>query len=481
MSARLANHLFQPPRNGRSYRAAVAAVTLALLTGCAGTSLFELPKFVFPDRFSSAPEPARGGADATQSLAELQWKSIYTDPALQALIAEALEAGPDALLAAARVRESQAIAGAVRSGSLPQAGLVLNTTATALQAGQNLSSTFLGGLNVSWDLDLWGRYASASAAAKADLMAREASRYGIQASLVANTASLYYQVASLREVLQVTQRAADNQREVLKLVTRLSQAGVSSAAEVRQQESVVATTAARVPALRRQIAEAENALQILVGRNPGSLRVDVPPTLSLPAIPATGLPSSLLERRPDLRQAVAQMQAASARVDEARAQFFPTISLSGVFGGVSTSLNDLLSGRSATVASLGPNLLLPLYSGGALQGNRDAALARLDQSIISYRKAVLTALAEVSDSLTAYASSAEVMAIQEERLVASREVQRLAEMRFFAGTTSFVEVLDAQRQLLSAETDAVQSLLDRRLALVRLYLTLGGGWTPDQN
>lgn len=464
-------------------RLALSLVAVAVLSGCAGNPALDKPSFAFPERFRpTTTATGEGGAgDTAKSLAELQWKHIYTDAALQELINEALEAGPDALLAAARMREAQAVASAVRSGSLPQAGLALNTTATALQSGKDLSSTFLGGLSVSWELDIWGRYAAASSAARADLMAREESRNAIAASLVANTASLYYQIASLREVLVVTQRAVENQREVLKLVSKLSAGGVASAAEVRQQESVVATTAARVPTLRRQIAEAENALSLLVGRVPGTLRFEGGATLALTPLPPTGLPSQLLERRPDLRQAVAQMEGANARVNEAKAQFFPTLSLTGIFGGVSTSLTDLLSGQGSRVASLGPNVLLPLYSGGALPGNRDAALARLDQSIISYRKAVLTALGEVADALMAYSSSAEVLSIQGERVKASREVQRLAEMRYSAGTTGFVEVLDAQRQLLSAETDEVQSLLERRLALVRLYLALGGGWSPPVN
>ena len=455
------------------------AAALLVLSGCATNNNFSAPAFPFPDSFrTDMANPA--GSDVSRSLGDLNWKQIYTDAPLQELITEALQAGPDALLAAARVRESQAVAQAVRSGSLPQAGVVLNTSSTALKAGQDLSSTFVGGLNVSWELDIWGRYASASAAARADLMAREASRNAIQASLVANTASLYYQIDALRETLQVTEKAADNQREVLKLVTRLSNAGVSSAAEVRQQEAVVATTAARVPALRRQISEAENALSILVGRVPGTLRLSGPVSLTLPPLPPAGLPSALLERRPDLVQATAQMQAANAKVNEAKAQYFPSISLTGLFGGISTTLSDVLTGQASRVASLGPNVLLPLYTGGALKGNEDAALARLDQAIISYRKAVLTALGDVSDSLMAYSSSAEVVTIQGQRVFSSREVERLAEMRFGAGTTSFVEVLDAQRQLLSAETDAVQSMLDRRLSLVRLYLALGGGWAAPQ-
>ena len=450
-----------------------AGALLALLTGCAATAPMELPAFDFPAQFRGESQ------DPSVSLADTDWRNIYTDAALQSLIAEALKAGPDALLATARLRESQAIAMAVGSASMPQLAGVISTSTAALLPGKNLSSTYVGGLNVSWELDLWGRYANASNAARSDMMARDASRHAIEASLVANTASLYYQIAALRDSLRVTESAVANQRDVLQLVQRLSAAGVSSSAEVRQQESVVATTAVRVPALQRQISEAETALSLLVGRIPGTVPFDVPASLSLPPILPVGLPSTLLERRPDLRQAVAQLQAANARVGEAKAQFFPSISLTGLFGGVSTVLTDLLSGQGATVASLGPNVLLPLYTGGALQGNEDANLARLDQAVISYRKSVLGALGEVADALKAYSTSAQAMELQGQRVTASLEVERLAEMRFGAGTTSFVEVLDAQRQLLSAQTDSVQSLLDRRLALVRLYLALGGGWAAQ--
>jgi multidrug efflux system outer membrane protein len=172
----------------------------------------------------------------------------------------------------------------------------------------------------------------------------------------------------------------------------------------------------------------------------------------------------------------AQLQAAHARVNVARAQFYPDISLTAVFGRVSTNLGDVLSSSASSVASLGPNVVLPLYSGGALQGNEEAALARLDQALIGYRRTVLGALAEVADSLSAYDSSAELIAAQSRRVIAARETLRLSDMRFRAGVVGFVEVLDAQRQVLAAETDAAQSLLERRLALGRVYLALGGGW-----
>ena len=461
------------PRTGRHL---IAAACVLALAGC---QVFNPSQYQKPD--GQLPEVHRGAtASSEPSFGTLGWQQVYTDAPLQQLINEALTAGPDALLAAARVREAQAIATAARAGTLPQVGLNLSTSPTAKRPGKDLTSTFLGGLAVSWDIDLWGRYANASAAARADLMATEASRHAVQASLVANTAALYYQLATLREVLEVTERAATNQREVLRIVSRMSAAGVSSAAEERQQESVLASTEARLPGLKRQISEVETALSILCGRVPGALRFDTPPTLTLPAALPTGLPSTLLERRPDLLQATAQLQAAHARVNVARAQYYPDISLTAVFGRVSTSLGDVLSGDGAKVASLGPSVVLPLYSGGALQGNEDAALARLDQALVNYRRTVLGALGEVSDSLVAYDSSAELIAVQARRVQATREALRLSDMRFRAGVIGFVDLLDAQRQVLAAETDAAQALLDRRLALGRVYLALGGGWDSPQ-
>ncbi len=454
---------------------ALSALAMLTMSGCAVVGdNYKRPDSALPPAYRSA-DPA---AVAAPSFAESDWRTVFTDAPLQALIDEALAAGPDALLAAARVREAEALAGVARAGSLPTVGLALNTTPTARQGGAQFSSSFLGGVSASWEIDLWGRYARASEAARADLRAREASRDGIRTSLVANTAGLYYQLAALREIEAVTQRAIASQRDVLHLVNRLSAAGVSSAAEERQQESALAATEARLPTLKRQVAEAENALSILVGRVPGSLVFDVPATLALPPALPSGLPSALLERRPDVLQAEAQIRSANARVGEAKALFYPSISLTALFGSVSTKLSDVLRLQGASVASLGPGVLQPLYAGGSLRFNEAANLARLEIALLNYRKSVLGALAEVANGLKAYEIGAEAMAIQARRVAASSESMRLADKRFRAGTTSFLEVLNAQQQLLAAETEQAQSLLDRRLALIQVYLALGGGWQP---
>lgn len=444
----------------------------ALLAGCAVGPDYRRPEIDLPGRFAGAP----AGKQDAASLASQNWREVFTDAALQKLIDEALTAGPDALLAAARIREAEALAGVSRAPLYPQASVSLNTSPTVRQAGDSQTSSYLGGAGISWEIDLWGRYRRASEAARADLLASEEARYGMQASLVAGVARYYFQLATLHDIYLITERGARNQAEVLRLVGRLSAAGISSAAEERQQESALATTEASLPTLRRQIAETGNALAVLIGRHPGALPVDTPPVLNLPGQIPAGLPSSLLEQRPDIRQAEARLVAANARVGKAKAMFFPSLSLTAFFGGISTSLSDVIKGRAPDVVSVGPNLLLPLFAGGQLYFNREAAQARLDQAVISYRKTILNALGEVANGLVAYETSDDLMAKQAARVAASREAMRLAELRFRSGTTNFLEVLDAQRQLLAAETEEAQALLEKRLALINVYLALGGGW-----
>lgn len=453
-------------------RLPLAAALIGLFAaGCAVGPDYQRPEVSLPEQHAAA----RAVADKA-SLADSNWREVFTDPQLQELIAEALAAGPDALLAAARLREAEALAGVSRAPLFPQASLSLNTSPTVRKAGEQLTSSFMGGAGISWEIDLWGRYRRASEAAQAELLANEAARDGMNASLVAQVARAYYQLAALHETLTITERSAHNQGEVLRLIKRLSAAGISSAAEERQQESALAATEASIPTLKRQIAETETAIALLLGRHPGSLRLAAPPKLELPGFIPPGLPSQLLEQRPDIRQAEARLVAANARVGEAKALYFPNLSLTAMFGGVSSSLSDVVYGRAPSVASVGPNLLMPLFAGGRIYFNKAAAEARLEQAVISYQKTIQNALGEVANGLVAYETSNELMEVQARRVTAAREAMRLADLRFRSGTTSFLEVLDAQRQLLAAETQDIQALLERRQALIAVYLALGGGW-----
>lgn len=452
------------------------ALTCVLLSGCSFIPEVQRPDLGLPESYRDAS----GQYVAGQSMGEQDWRTVFNDPQLQELIEEALASGNDALLAAARLREAEALAGVARAPLYPQASLSLNTSPTARLPGDGFTSNFMGGAGISWEIDLWGRYRSASAAAKAEMLATAEGKHAVQSSLISSVAGYYYLLAALNQIQAVTLRAVENHRTVLTLIKRLSAAGISSAAEERQQESALATIEVRLPQLRRQIAEAENALSILLARNPGAFTFNAAVTLDLPeAIPA-GLPSALLDRRPDIREAEDRMLAANARIGEAKALFFPNVSLTALFGGVSTRLTDLLNSQAADVASIGPDVMLPLFTGGRLAFNRDAAIARMEQAVISYRKTVLGAMGEVANALIAYETSLDALSLQTKRVETSRESLRLAELRFRSGTASFLEVLEAQRQVLSAETDQVQTLLERRSALIKIYLALGGGWEDEQ-
>ncbi|MCB2218619.1 MAG: efflux transporter outer membrane subunit [Desulfobulbaceae bacterium] len=452
-------------------RCLLLLLATAILSGCSFG-----PDYVRPDL--ELPATFRGSdvSLSDTSFGDRNWRTVYSDPTLQALIEEALTAAPDLLLAEARIREAEAVAGITHADRLPQLSLSFATSPTARQPGDDLTSTFLGGAAISWEIDLWGRMRRADEAARAELLAREEAGRGVYITLISQVATGYYRLLAEHDLLAVATRTANNQRESLHLIERLSAAGIATDAEIRQQEVVLAVTEATIPAQKRRIANAENALSILLGRSPGSVLIKTGTEPDLPADIPAGLPSQLLEKRPDIMAAEQQLIAANARIGEAKARFFPSLSLTGLFGQVSTSASDVLTGSAASVASLGAGALQPLFAGKRLLYNHEAARIRLDQALISYRKTILTALAEVANSLTNYRYSADILSIQQQRAASAREALRLAESRYQVGVISYIEVLDAQRQLFAAETELVQARLDRRLTLISLYLSLGGGW-----
>lgn len=447
---------------------------LALVTtlgGCAMGPDYQRPEMALSPSFRD-----QGGGGLESSFGDLGWRAVYQDPALQAYIAEALASAPDALLAEARVREAEALAGVARADLLPRLGASLATSPIPRPEGDTLASNFTAGATVSWEIDLWGRLRRADEAARADVLGREEARRGVVVSLIGDVATGYYQLISQHQALRVAEQTAVGQEESLRLIERLAASGMASAAEVRQQEVALAVTRSSLVNLHRQIVASENGLSLLLGRVPGPVEVD----LSLADLPQgeipAGLPSALLERRPDVRAAEQQLIAANARIGEAKARFFPSLSLTGLFGNIGTQLSEVLSGGATTVASLGVNAVQPLFAGGQLYFNREAALARLDQALVGYRRTVLSALAEVATALNNYRQTGELLAIQEQRVTAAREARRLADLRYRGGVISYIEVLDAQRQLFAAETEQVNSIFERRLAHSRIYLALGGGW-----
>ncbi|OGR18780.1 MAG: hypothetical protein A2X81_04760 [Desulfobacterales bacterium GWB2_56_26] len=446
-------------------------VLLLTLQSCALGPDYQRPNLDMPATFRNG----KPGMSA-DSFGDLHWQSVYPDPTVQILIEEALTAAPDLLLAEARVREAEAAAGVVRADLFPQVGLSFTTTPTARPPGEHFAATYTGGVGINWAIDLWGRLRRADEAARASLMAEEETRRGVVTSLIADVAGRYYQLIAERDAYHVAMRTAANQRDALHLIIRLSDAGISSAAEVRQQEVALAETEASLPTLRRKIATSENSLSILLGRIPGAIPIETPSPPQLPEAIPPGLPSRLLERRPDLRAAEQQLVAANAKVGEAKALFFPDLSLTGFFGGVSSHAKEVLKGDAATITTLGADVLQPLFAGGLYVYNYHTALARLDEALLEYRKRVLAALAEVATALTDYLEAGELLAVQARRVFSARESLRLAEQRYRSGVISFIEVLDAQRQLFAAETEQVDSVFERRLALIRIYLALGGGW-----
>jgi outer membrane protein, multidrug efflux system len=442
-----------------------------VLGGCAMGPDYQRPEVDLSPTFRE-----HGGTGLEASFGDLGWRAVYRDPALQAFIVEALESAPDVLLAEARVREAEALAGVVRSDLMPRLGASLATSPIPRPDGDNLASNFTAGASVSWELDLWGRLRRADEAARADLLGTEEARRGVVVSLIGDVAARYYQLVSEHQALRVAGQTAAGQEESLRLIQRLAASGMASAAEVRQQEVALAVTRSSLVNLHRRIATSENGLSLLLGRVPGPIEVDLFSAGQLEVEIPAGLPSALLERRPDIRAAEQQLIAANARVGEAKARFFPTLSLTGLFGNIGTQLSEVLTGGAATVASLGANAVQPLFAGGQLYFNREAALARLDQALVGYRRTVLSALAEVATALKNYRETGELVVIQEQRVVAAREARRLAELRYRSGVISYIEVLDAQRQLFAAETEQVNSIYERRLAHSRIYLALGGGW-----
>ena len=441
---------------------------------------------------AGAQQPAQSAATAAQpsaqssarssarSLGDEKWWEVFQDPQLQSLIRTALKNNYDVRIAATRVLQAQAQVGITRANQLPTLSAGGNITSLqSPQLGPIPSYELTQGqvaASAAWDLDFWGKYRRATEAARANLLANEWAQKEVVSTLVANLATAYFQLRQYDLELDISNRTLSSRRDSLKLTQSLEQHGINSLLDVRQSEQLVYTAATEVPDLERQIAQKENAISILIGKNPG----DVPRGLRLteqphsPEVPA-GLPSALLERRPDIHQAEASLIAANAQIGVARAAYFPDIALTATAGYESPALTDLFTGP-AGIWNMAASLTQPIFQGGRLKNNVRLAQAERDQMVLTYQQTIQGAFRDVSNALVAYRKDQETREQQQHLLESARDAARLSQVRFKAGTTDYLEVLTNETNAFSAELALAQAQGNELIALVQLYQSLGGGW-----
>jgi multidrug efflux system outer membrane protein len=416
-------------------------------------------------------------AEEARSLADLPWWEVFQDPVLQALVDEALRNGYDARLAAARVEEARALYGIARGDLFPSVGYQVGVERTRLDQFVNpdgsVETKWTAKVGFSWELDLFGRIRRQTEAAKAQYLATEEARRGVLLSLVSDVATAYFELCELDTELDIARRTTEAFQGTLDLFERRLEGGAASALETARAEASLGLVAAQIPEIERAIVAKENQLNYLLGRPPQPVPREGPSIPMPPVVPA-GLPSALLERRPDVREAEEQLVAANALIGAAKARFFPTLSLTGFFGNVSPELGDLFS--QGKTFSLAAGLVGPIFQAGQIKKNYEAAQARFEQGKVLYEAAVTNSLREVSGALVDRAKLVETERERARTVKAYTEAVRLANVRYGSGLSAYFEVLDAQQQLFPAEISLAQTHLDQLLAVVALYKALGGGW-----
>ena len=417
----------------------------------------------------TAPETWR--APAPSGAVDLGWWEQFQDPTLRDLIREALATSHDLRIAVARVDQARALVGITRSDQFP----TVNAGASASKS-RGLDDRFVVAADLSFEIDIWGRLRRSSEAARAELLATEEARNVVQMTLVSDVATSYLLLRQLDLELETTRRNVASRRDSLQIVRDRFEAGLTSALDLHQAEAGLAATAARVPELERLIAQTEQQLSILDGVPPRAIARGNALTAqtSPPEVPA-GLPSDLLERRPDIRLAEAALVAANARIGVAKAEYFPRISLTGLFGVESADLSDLFKSGSR-IWGYGGGLAQPVFNAGRLRGNVEFAEARQREALVVYEQTIYQSFRDVEDALVAHRKSREALAEQSVAVRASREALDVAESRYRSGLTTYLDVLDAQRTLLAAEVDESRVLLSQLVSIVQLYRALGGGW-----
>lgn len=458
-------------------RIAAVAVILLALSGCKLGPNYQRPPLTVPDQYRGLAPDEANQQQASEDFALMKWSAVFQDENLQALIKEALANNYNMQIAATQILQASANLGIVRANQFPTVGgtfSIVNQQATPLFTGSPTIDT--AGLQLNYIVDFWGQYRRATEAARAQLLSTVYARDVVQITLISLVAQNYFLLGQYELQLAYSKDTVDADKQILNLNTIKYKGGDAAITDVYQAQVLVQQAEAQVISLQQLIEQTENNISILLGKNPQG----IPRGLSLteqphlPDVPA-GLPSSLLQRRPDVLRDEESLVAANANVGVAKAAFFPQISLTGQFGAQSTAISSFLQGP-ATFWAVGGQIAQPIFEGGRIRSGYRLAWAQRDQAELVYKQTVLNAFGDVSNSLVGYNDSRKYRAKIEEQTQTYKETARLATVRYQGGVTSFLEVLVTEQDYFSSELQLAQAWFQEMQNYVQLYQALGGGW-----
>ena len=463
---------------------AMALIT-SVLMGCGAVGpKYNRPTVEIPNTFRGADDRTAPADNA--SIADLKWFEVFKDERLQELIRTALVENYDLRDALVRVDAARANVGITRADQFPTVGV--SSDVTTLRASRDGAFPFPEGFEqrrtfgsialnlVSFEVDTWGRLRRATEAARADLLATEENRKAVVTTLVSDVSTAYFNLLELDMELTIAKRTLNTRQESLALISKRKRSGLATLLDVRQGEQLVHSAEQSIPAIEQLIEQTENQISLLMGRSPGAITRgrSLTEQEQPPSVPA-GLPSALLERRPDIRGAEQTLIAANAIIGVVKADYFPRISLTGLLGSQSSQLSNLFTGITG-VWQFVPQLTQPIFTGGRLRSNVDLATAQRQHALIQYERVIQTAFREVSDTLVAYQKVREIREKQELLLGTLQERSRLSYLRYRGGVDTLLNALDADRDLFDSELELARTKRNELLTLVQLYKVLGGGW-----
>jgi multidrug efflux system outer membrane protein len=464
------------------HRKLVLGLIAVTAVGCTVGPDYRRPEVSVPEAYRGTV--AQSATLDAASFGDLAWVNIFPDPELQALIRTALEQNFDLRVAASRVLQAQSQVTIVRSQQFPTVDGSIAAPYASYTGSERPSPDSIfepqAGFSVAWELDFWGKYRRSTEAARAELLATEEARYAVMATLVAEVGRAYLSLRALDLTLEISKRTVTSRKQSLDLVQARLDGGVAGILDLRQAESLLYTATKTVPEVERQIEQTENLINNLLGQEPGPVKRGRPldQQISAPTLPP-GLPTELLTRRPDIRQAEQQLVAANAQIGVATAMLYPDVTISGFAGAGSATISGANFGPYGVFSAV-PAVTIPIFNAGRLRANVDYNEALAQEAALRYQQTLQQALREVSDALVDTRKRQEFRQQQELLVKALLDASDVAKLRYEGGVSSYLEVLDTERQLFEAEIQLVQAKRDEFVAVVQLYKALGGGWQSER-